>query len=74
MCMFMYATPTFITEALRLVTQVELFLMTYSELTAYTVQHFLTLIELVSMTRFNSKVTPPTDNDYSCHIKAVELV
>ena len=27
-CMFMYATPTFITKALRLVTQVQLLLMT----------------------------------------------
>ena len=32
---FMYTTCTLITEALRLVTQVQLFLMTYSELMPY---------------------------------------
>ena len=34
--MFTYATPIFMTEALRLVTQVQLRLTTYSELTPYT--------------------------------------
>ena len=36
-CTFTYATLTFITEALHLVTQVQLLLMTYSELAPYTV-------------------------------------
>ena len=34
---FMYATPTFVIEALRLVTQVHLLLMTVSESTFYIV-------------------------------------
>ena len=34
--MFTYATPTLITEALRLVTRVQLLLITNSELTPYT--------------------------------------
>ena len=41
---------------------------------AYTVMAYSSLIRLVSMKRFNSKATPITDNDYSCRIKAVELV
>ena len=35
------------------------------------IQHWFTLIGLVSMTCFNSKATPTIDNNYSCHIKAV---
>ena len=35
-CTFTYATPTFITEAHYLVTQVQLLLTTYSEFTPYT--------------------------------------
>ena len=35
--MFTYTTPTFITEMHRLVTRVQLLLMTYSELMPYTV-------------------------------------
>ena len=62
--MFTYATPTFITEVLCIVTQVQLLLMTV-------IQHWFTLIGLVSMTCFNSKATPTIDNNYSCHIKAV---
>ena len=41
------------------------------KVTAYAV--LATLIRLFSMTRFNSK-TMPTDSNYSCHIKVVELV
>ena len=36
MCMFTYAAPTFITEALRLVSHVQLLLITYSKLMPYT--------------------------------------
>ena len=32
------------------------------------------LIRLVSLTHINAKAIPTNDNDYSCHIKAVELV
>ena len=68
----MYATSTFITEALRLVTQVQLlFNDCYSELTPYTV---LANSGLVSTTRTNVKATSINDNDYSCHVTAVELV
>ena len=35
MCTFTYATPTLITEAIHLVTRVQLLLKTYSELTPY---------------------------------------
>ena len=44
----------------------------YSELTPYTV--LATLSGLVSMMHINSKATPINDNDYSCHITAIELV
>ena len=33
-----------------------------------------TVIRLVSMVHFNCKATPTNDIDYSCHIKAAELV
>ena len=45
----------------------------YSEVTAYTAQ-VLTLIGLVSATRMDAYITPTTDTDYSCHIKAIELI
>ena len=45
----------------------------YSEVTAYTAL-VLTLIGLVSTTRMDAYVTPTIDTDYSCHIKAIELI
>ena len=44
----------------------------YSELTAYTVLAY-SFIWLVSTKHFNSKAKPTTDNDCSCHVKAVAL-
>ena len=58
----MYATPTFIFEALCLLVYV-------LKVTTYTV-----IAWLVSMTHFNSKAVPTNDTDHSCHIKDVELV
>ena len=55
-----------------LVTYVQLVKMIVKlKVTAYAV--LATLIRLFSLTRFNSK-TMPTDSNYSCHIKVVELV
>ena len=51
-----HTTPTLITEALCLVTYVQLTLQK------------LTAIRLVSTTCFNSKAIPTNDTDYSCHI------
>ena len=45
----------------------------YSEVTAYTVL-VLILILLVSKTRMDDYVTPTINTDYSCHIKAIELI
>ena len=68
--MLMYATPTFITEALRLVTKVELLLSNcYSDITAYTVLAYSCWVSTTTL--FNSNAMPTTD---SCHIKAVEFV
>ena len=60
-----------ITEALCLVTQVQLFLMTVNGLYS---AGLLYLIGLVSMMHFNSKATPTIVNDCSYHLKAVKLV
>ena len=38
------------------------------------VQHYLALIGLVFMTCFNSTAMLTNDTDYSCHIKAFELI
>ena len=63
-------TPTFIIEALRRVTSLQLFLNDcYSDVTAYTA-----LIRLVSMTRMDAYITPTNDTNYSFHIKAIELI
>ena len=70
--MFMYTTPTFITEELCLVTQVQLLLMTVI-VNKRLIQCWLTLVRLVTMTRSNFNATPTTDSNCSCHIKAVEL-
>ena len=72
MCTFMYTTPTFITEELCLVTQVQLLLMTVM-VNKRLIQCWLTLVRLVTMTRFNSNAMPTTDNDCSGHIKSVDL-
>ena len=65
--MLMYATPTFTTEVLYLVTQL------YSELTSFTAIHRLLL--LVSFhNSYQSQGTPINDTDYSCHTTAVKLV
>ena len=62
-----------ITEALHLVACVQLFKQNVKvKVTA--IQQSLTLIMLVTMTFFNYKASPTTDNDYSYHIKAVALV
>ena len=37
-------------------------------------KHYLTLIKLVSTMHFSSKAMPTNNINYSCHIKAVELV
>ena len=44
----------------------------YSEVTAYTV--LLYSYWLVSMMRMDAYVTPTNNTDYSCHIKAIELI
>ena len=66
MCMFTYAIPTFITEALRLVTQVQL-LLTIVTVNERLIQCWLTLVRLVTTTRFIYNYTPTTYNDCSCH-------
>ena len=72
--MLMYATPTFNTEVLQFFTQVQLFFNDCcSELTV-SYSAGLLLLELVFMMRFNFKVTPTTDYDCSCQLKAVEFV
>ena len=52
-----YTTPTFITEAFRLVTYVQLFFKMIVKVKSWLTQHQLTLIRLVSMMRFNCKAT-----------------
>ena len=71
-CTSMSITPTFITEALCLITYVTTAVLNncYSEVTAYK----LNLIRLVSTTRMDAYVTPTNYIDYSCHIKAIELI
>ena len=71
-CTPTHTTPTFITEALCLVTYVQIYLTTIS-VDKHLVQRQLTLSGLVSTTRTNAKATPINDNDYSYHITAVEL-
>ena len=58
-------SPTFITEALCLVTQVQLLLTTVT-VNEQLIQHWLTPVRLVTATHFNSNATPTTDNDCSC--------
>ena len=41
---------------------------------AWFTQCYITIIRLLYMTHFNCKVTPTNYTDYSCNIKAVELV
>ena len=43
-----------------------------SELMLYAT--LLTLSGLVSTTHINAKATPINDNDYKCHVTAIELV
>ena len=69
----MYATSTFITEALHLVTQVQLLLTTVT-VNERLIQRYLTLSGLVTMMHANAKATPINDNDYSHHMTPVELV
>ena len=71
--MVTYITASFITEALRLVTQVKLLLTTFTVNYCLT-QCQLTLIGSVSTMFINVKATPINNIDYSCHITAVELV
>ena len=68
MCMTpMLTTPTFITEVYHAFTTV--LNDCKCELMAYTA-----LARLVCTTRINAKATLTNDIDYSCHMKAVELV
>ena len=70
----MYATPTFTTDLLNLVTYVYNCLkQLLTKLMAYIVLN-ITLIGFVSTVHTNAKAMPTNDTDYSCHIKAVELV
>ena len=69
----MYTAPTFTTELLRLVTQVQLLLMDITVNLRLT-QRQLTLVGLVSTMRINTKATPINDTDYNCHTTAAELV
>ena len=63
-------THFYITEALRLVTYVQLFYMTVTvKVTACT-----TLVCYYRVGFYNVKATPTNDTDYSYHIKAVELI
>ena len=62
MCTSTSTTPTFITEALHCVTSLQLFKMT------------VTLIGLVSTTHMDAYIMPTNDIDYSCHVKAIELI
>ena len=70
--MFTYATLTFITEALHLLTQVQLLLIDYSELMPYTALAHSYWAS--SMMCINAKATLINDTDYNCDITAVELV
>ena len=70
---FTYATPIFITEVFRLVTQVQL-LLTNVTVNLRLIQCYLSLIGLISTTCINAKATPINDTDYNCHTTAVELV
>ena len=67
----MYKTPTFITEALRLVAYVNDY---KSERNGLYSASLLLLCKLVSMVCINAKATSTNNNDYSCRIKAIELV
>ena len=68
-----YTTPTFITEALSLVTQAQLLVMTVT-VNKCLIQHQPTLIGLVSAMNINAKATPINNTVHNCHITAVELV
>ena len=69
--MFTYATPTFITKAFYLVTQVQLLLMN-ATVNKFLIQCQLSLIGLISTTRINAKAMPINNTDYNCHTTAVE--
>ena len=73
MHVFTYTTPTFITEVFHLVVQVQLILTNVTMNLCY-MQHWLTLINLVSMMHVNAMALPINDTDYNCLIKAVKLV
>ena len=65
--------PLYVTKAFCLVTYVQLFYVIVA-VKFWLTQCYLTLIRLVSMMHFNCKAMPTNDTNYSCHIKAVELV
>ena len=79
--MFMYTTTSSITEALYLVTYVQLFKMTVkvkavackviAQCYKVGLYIYIYIYIYMYMTHFNSKASSTTDNDYSCHIKAV---
>ena len=47
----------------------------YSEVMAYiALAYSYCQFGLVSVTRMDAYVTPTKDTDYSCHIKAIELI
>ena len=68
-------TPTLIAEEFHLVACVQLFKRNVKvKVTAYNYSDTLLLLRRLDyVTRFNSKTMPMIDNDYSCHITAVEL-
>ena len=69
---YMYTTPTFVTEALHLATACTVFNNCYSELTPYTA---LALSYQISFhNAYQCQGTAHNDTNYSCHITAVELV
>ena len=70
----MHTSPTFIIEVYYyLATDLQLLSTTVrkGELTVYTV---LVYSYYVSTTSINAKATPTNEINYSCHMKAVELV
>ena len=64
-------THLYITEVLHLVTYVQLFMTVKMKVTAHVVATLLLLGWFLQWTRVN---VPTNVTDYSCHIKAVELV
>ena len=75
-CTPTYATPTFITATLHLVTYLCTAVLNDCkiEVMAYTVLACSYYCRLLSMMCFSCKATPTNDIDCSCHSKALELI